>query len=172
MKTADMVWLGRRLADTGLLEMRAHAPEVPTAEFIVMRELLDRPPSTITALASRTGYAQSRVSTAVSGLVNRGWAQTRSDPADGRRTLVFVPGHIRKNAREFQTSTETETLDQLLAGRSPARRKAIIGALEELLDAFREQAAEEQPGTGTITQPEPDTATRWPKAPTASASAN
>ncbi len=163
MKTADLIWLGQRLADAGRLEMRAHASEVPTAELIVMGDLLDNPPSTITALADRTGYAQSRVSTAVSGLVKRGWAETRSDPTDGRRTLVLVPDHIRQDAQEFQRNTETHTLDYLLAGRSPVRRQAIIAALEELLSVLREQPAEDNPTVpdgGPHTAREPTTVTR------------
>jgi MarR family 2-MHQ and catechol resistance regulon transcriptional repressor len=168
MKTADLVWLGQRLADMGRLEMRASAPGVPTAEYIVMRELLGGPPSTITTLASRTGYAQSRVSTAVAGLVSRGWAQTRSDPADGRRTVVSVPDDIRRDAREFQARSEARALDLVLARRPPTQRKAIIAALEDLLEALWEQAAEEQSWTPAVTRGEPDTATSWPEAPAAS----
>jgi MarR family 2-MHQ and catechol resistance regulon transcriptional repressor len=133
-------------------EIRAHAAEVPTAELILMGDLLDNPPSTITSLADRTGYAQSRVSTAISSLVKRGWAQTRSDPADGRRTLVFVPDDIRRDAHEFRANSEAHTFDHLLAGRSPARRRAVIAALEELLEGLREQATEERPGTSETLQ--------------------
>ena len=147
MKLTDLIWLGQRLAEAGRTEMRAHAAGVPTAELLIMGDLLDNPPSTITALAERTGYAQSRVSTAVASMVERGWAQTRSDPNDGRRTLVFVPDRVRREAQEFRSDTENRTLDRLLAGRSPARRKAIIAALEELLELLREQETEEPPGT-------------------------
>src|ERR1700727_2863644 len=84
MKLIDLIWLGHRLVDTGRLETQARARGIPTAEFIVMRSLLEDSPTTITALANRTGYAQRRTSTAVSDLVKRGWAYTGSDPADGR----------------------------------------------------------------------------------------
>jgi MarR family 2-MHQ and catechol resistance regulon transcriptional repressor len=143
VKLVDLVWLGHRLVDTGRLETQARARGVPTAEFIVMRSLLVDSPTTITALANRTGYAQSRASTAVSDLVKRGWAYTGSDPADGRRTLVSVPDHIRQEVDEIQTGTDTHTLERLLSGRSPERQQEIISALEELLDVFREQVAEE-----------------------------
>jgi len=158
MKTADLIWLGQRLAEAGRSEMRAHAADVPTAELLIMGDLLDNPPSTITALAERTGYAQSRVSTAVASMVKRGWAQTRSDPTDGRRTLVFVPDRVRRDAQEFRSNTENQTLDHLLDGRSPTRRKAIIAALEELLDVLREQASEEPPGSNAIRHRAPDPA--------------
>lgn len=147
MKVGDLIWLGQRLADAGRSEVRAHAPEIPTAELIVMGDLLNNSPSTITSLAERTGYAQSRVSTAVLGMVERGWAQTGSDPADGRRTLVFVPDDVRSRAQEFQSLSEARTLDLLLAGLPPSRRQTIIRGLEELLDVLRQQAHEGHPGT-------------------------
>ena len=145
MKTADLIWLGQRLAEAGRAEMRANAAGVPAAELIVMRHLMENPPSTITALAGRTGYAQSRVSTAVSALVSRGWAETRADPADGRRTLVSVPGEIRQSAQRYE-NTETSALAQLLAEIPPARRQAITGALEDLLEVLRGQPDGEPPG--------------------------
>jgi MarR family 2-MHQ and catechol resistance regulon transcriptional repressor len=104
---------------------------------------MESSPNTITALANRTGYAQGRVSTAVVSLVNRGWVQTGSDPGDGRRTLVSVRNHIRRAAHDIQTSSDAHTLEHMLAGRPPERRRAIISALEELLDVLREQAADE-----------------------------
>jgi MarR family transcriptional regulator, 2-MHQ and catechol-resistance regulon repressor len=149
VKIGDLIWLGQRLADAGRTEISAHAPDVPTAELILMGDLLNHPPSTITALAERTGYAQSRVSTAVAGVVERGWAQTRSDPADGRRTLVFVPERVRREAQEFQGNSEARTLDRLLAGLPASRRKTIIHALDELLEVLRHQAEEDRPGTSS-----------------------
>jgi MarR family 2-MHQ and catechol resistance regulon transcriptional repressor len=148
VKVGDLVWLGQRLADAGRSEIRAYAPDIPAAELIVMGDLLSNPPSTITSLAERTGYAQSRVSTAVSGIVKRGWAQTRTDAADRRRTLVFIPDDVRRDAERFQSLSQARALDLLLAGLPPDRRQAIIEDLEELLDVLRRQAGQDHPGTG------------------------
>lgn len=139
VKIADLIWLGQRLVDTGQQEMRVHQPGVPTAEYVVMRHLVEGPPSTITSLVDRTGYAQSSVSTAVANLVERGWAETTSDPTDGRRTLVFAPDRIRQGA-ETALSAEAEAFDRLLAGLTPARRKVVAGALDDLLVLLRAQA--------------------------------
>jgi MarR family 2-MHQ and catechol resistance regulon transcriptional repressor len=139
MKTVDLIWLGQRLSEAGRDELRALAPDVPTAELMLMRDLLENPPSTITALAERTGYAQSRVSTAVSSLVARGWAQTGSDAADGRRTLVSIPDDLRRRAEEFRSNADSHTLDGLLAELPAIRRKAIVSALEELVGVLRRQ---------------------------------
>jgi len=112
----DLVWLGQRLAEAGQADIRELAPGVPTAELIVMYDLLDHGPSTITDLAERTGYVQSRVSSAVVGLCERNWAQTRSDPSDGRRTIVYVPQEAQRQARQVQARNATgEVLHPLLA---------------------------------------------------------
>jgi len=138
MRTVDLIWLGERLADIGRLEMRAQQPGVPAIEFVLMRHLVDGAPSTITSLANRTGYAQSRVSTAVASLVERGWAQTESDPSDGRRTLVSAPDHIRRAASDG-LQAENGALNRLLDHHPAARRQVIHKALDELLDILREE---------------------------------
>ncbi len=134
----DLIWLGQRLADAGRADIRDRAPGVPTAELIVMHDLLDNGPSTITALSGRTGYAQSRVSTSVFGLRHRGWVKTRSDPADGRRTIAYVSDEVLERARQIkERRAEDEVLGPLLAGVPKGRRETIITALQELHDALR-----------------------------------
>lgn len=134
----DLIWLGQRLVEAGQADIRELAPGVPTAELIVMYDLLDHGPSTITELADRTGYAQSRVSTAVVGLCERNWAQTRSDPADGRRTVVDVPDEVQRQARKVQArNANDEVLQPLLAELPARRREAIIRALTDLHDVLR-----------------------------------
>ena len=56
---------------------------------------------------------------------------------------MSVPDRIRQEVDEIQTGTDTQPLERLLSGRSPQRQQEIISALQELLDVFREQAAEE-----------------------------
>lgn len=138
MNVRDLIWLGQRLAEVGQADIRELAPGVPTAELIVMYDLLDHGPSTITELAQRTGYAQSRVSSAVVGLCERDWAQTRSDPADGRRTIVQVPDEVQRPARQVQARNANEEVLQPLLAELPARRReAIIHALTDLHDLLR-----------------------------------
>jgi MarR family transcriptional regulator, 2-MHQ and catechol-resistance regulon repressor len=134
----DVIWLGQRLVEAGQADIRQLAPGVPTAQLIVMYDLLDHGPSTITELAERTGYAQSRVSSAVVGLCERHWAQTRSDPEDGRRTIVHVPDDVQREARQTQARNATdEILQPLLADLPAPRRDEIIRALTDLHDHLR-----------------------------------
>ena len=134
----DLIWLGQRLAEAGRADIRQLAPGVPTAELIVMYDLLDHGPSTITELAARTGYVQSRVSSAVAGLCQRHWTETRSDPVDGRRTIVHVPDDVQRQARQVQArNANEEVLGPLLAELPSRRREAIIRALTDLHDLLR-----------------------------------
>jgi MarR family transcriptional regulator, 2-MHQ and catechol-resistance regulon repressor len=129
----DLTWVGQRLADAGRADIRDRAPGLPTAELIVMYDLLDHGPSTITELTERTGYAQSHVSTSVAGLRGRGWAGIRPDPTDRRRTLVYIPTEVQRQAREVQArSAKAEILEPLLAGLPKRRREAIVRALDDL----------------------------------------
>lgn len=136
----ELIWLGQRLAEAGRADIRELAPEVPTAELIVMYDLLDHGPSTITELADRTGYVQSRVSSAVAGLCERNWTKTRSDPADGRRTIVYVPEDVQRQARQVQARNANDEILKPLLDEIPARRReAIIRALTDLHDLLRDR---------------------------------
>jgi len=150
MNVRDLIWLGQRLAEVGQADVRGLAPGVPTAELIVMYDLLDHGPSTITELAERTGYAQSRVSSAVAGLCERSWARTGADPTDGRRTIVHVPTEVQHRARQVQArNAREEVLQPLLAELPPRRREAIISALTDLHDLLRTHANDASPARGS-----------------------
>ncbi len=70
-----------------------------------MRSSLNHPPSTITALAERTGYVQSRVSTAVAGMV----ARVGQDAVRPRRwppDAGVGPDDVRSEAQEFKAAAK------------------------------------------------------------------
>jgi MarR family transcriptional regulator, 2-MHQ and catechol-resistance regulon repressor len=138
VKVTELIWLGQQLSRVGRTEAVRNAPGVAIAELIVMGDLIDNTPSSITEIAERTGYAQSRVSTAVAQIVERGWAETRSDPEDGRRTVVVVPDEMRAASRAYQQTSQPRPFEEILANVDPSRRPAIMEALQELHDALRQ----------------------------------
>jgi len=140
VKVVDLIWLGQQIAEMGRRQMQASAPDVPRAELVVMGDLIDHAPSTITAIAQRSGYVQSRVSAAVASLAERGWVRTEADPSDGRRTVVVVPGEILAGARAAQEGIEARLADALLEGVPSDRQPAVMEALGDLLVAMRAQA--------------------------------
>jgi DNA-binding MarR family transcriptional regulator len=137
VRVVELIWLGQQLTEIGRSQLQANAPGVPRHELVVMADLIENAPSTITDIAQRTGYVQSRVSAAVASLAARGWVQTGADPADGRRTVVIVPEQIRTQAREFQAGIERRLADALLDGVPSDRQPELMVALEELLAALR-----------------------------------
>lgn len=70
----------------------------------------------------------------------------RSDPADGRRSIVEVPEEVRRQARRVQArNANGEVLQPLLAELAARRREAIIRALTDLHDLLRHDADHASP---------------------------
>src|SRR5580704_10609162 len=87
MRLGELYRLGRRLQDLADRAMGGgRSFDFSVSEVIVISDLLDHADSTIGDLSSRTGFAQSRVSTVVAALRDRGWIETAVDEADRRCT--------------------------------------------------------------------------------------
>jgi DNA-binding MarR family transcriptional regulator len=148
VRRVDLLYLGQRIAELARSEITADARGVPTAELVVIWDLLDNGPSGISDIARRTGYVQSRVSTAVAGLIERKWVETRSDPSDGRRVIAFVPDGVAAEARVLE-SRQHEILQPILLPLPHERGKEILAALDDLVLLFRQRSGEtERPGSG------------------------
>jgi MarR family 2-MHQ and catechol resistance regulon transcriptional repressor len=143
VKLVELIWLGQQITAVGRQQLQANAPGIPLAELVVMADLIDHAPSTITAIAQRTGYAQSRVSAAVASMADRAWVQTQADPSDGRRTVVVIPEQTLAEAKAYQKAAESRLTSALLDGVPHDRQPLLMQALEELLAAFRKRT--EQP---------------------------
>src|ERR1700749_3376551 len=64
VRVVELIWLGQQLTEIGRSQLQANAPGVPRHELVVMADLIENAPSTITDIAQRPGYVQSRVSAA------------------------------------------------------------------------------------------------------------
>jgi DNA-binding MarR family transcriptional regulator len=112
-------------------------------EIAVVDDLLDHPDSAVCEITARTGFAQSYVSVTVARLRDKGWVETAVDPADRRRTLVWLPHLFVRAIRE----REARPLDRALTQALPdldARARAEVMAL---LDALAQQLLPGRPGT-------------------------
>ncbi|MEA2615409.1 MAG: MarR family transcriptional regulator, and catechol-resistance regulon repressor [Chloroflexota bacterium] len=140
MRLGELYRLGRRLQDLADRAMGGgRSFDFSVSEVIVVSDLLDHADSTIGDLSSRTGFAQSRVSTVVAALRDRGWIETAVDEADRRCTRVTLPEDVRRRATEARTKSATPVLAAALAGLSRERRDEVIAALEELHRALQGQ---------------------------------
>jgi DNA-binding MarR family transcriptional regulator len=139
VKLVEMIWLGEQIAKTGRQQLQDYVPGIPIAELVVMADLVDHAPSTITDITQRTGYAQSRVSAAVASMVEREWVWTEADPADGRRTVVVISEQARTDAKALQKEAEDRLMAALLDGTAPEQQTELAKALEELLIILRKR---------------------------------
>jgi MarR family 2-MHQ and catechol resistance regulon transcriptional repressor len=140
MRLDELYQLGRRLQEHAQGAMsRDSAPGVSPAEVVVIRDLLSRSPSTISEIASRTGFAHSRVSTAVASLRDRGWVVTSVDETDRRRTIASVTERVRQGAAATKARRAQPVLSALLRDVPAERRAELIAALDEVHRALNER---------------------------------
>jgi MarR family 2-MHQ and catechol resistance regulon transcriptional repressor len=132
MDMSDLYQLGRRLTDIANQGMGAPELDISPSEFMVLRDLVMNGRSSISDTVARTGLAQSRVSTSVKTLAERGWVVARSDPNDGRRTLAEVTPLVTAEAVRRRARDATDALDLLLADCPVKERAALVDALSKL----------------------------------------
>ena len=86
----------------------------------------------ISQIASRTGFAHSRVSTAVASLRDRGWVVTSLDESDRRRTIAAVTERVQRGVAQRRARRAESILSELLRDLPAGRRAELIDAIEEL----------------------------------------
>jgi DNA-binding MarR family transcriptional regulator len=105
------------------------------ASRAVLGHLAHTGPLTIGEAALHLDRAQSVVSEIVDGLARRGLLMRDSDPADRRRTLVWLtPAGIEALRRDAEVLSE-DALTAALARMAPDDRAALLTATAALLDA-------------------------------------
>jgi MarR family 2-MHQ and catechol resistance regulon transcriptional repressor len=134
MEMTDLYQLGRRLAEIALADMGADELGLAPGEFLVLQDLFLNGRSAIGDIAKRTGLAQSRVSTGVRAFIDRGWAATTADPADGRKTLVELTDEVRRKGQARRAGRADHSLATALAaaGADTAEAAELSASLERL----------------------------------------
>ena len=120
----------------------ANEGERPVAASVVaiVEDVTDHPQSPITAIAQRTGLAQSLVSRTVDRLQAVGVLTVEHDPADGRRSLVSVDRRTRH--LDFAARAERPIADAIrqVSGASGEQQRQIEAALEVLADMLLDRS--------------------------------
>ena len=131
MNALDLILLGRRLTKIGEQAMRgSEGGGVPTGVGVIVRDVFAHPGCSIGEITTRSGLPQSYVSQSVARLCSRGLFTTKTDPADGRRTLVCVSAHHAGGVALKGSVSVDEALATAL-GETNARAAAVaIEALE------------------------------------------
>ena len=133
MNVGKLYRLGRRL--TEISHKAASEPgdqeELPLGEMVVLEDVLAHPDSSVSEITERVGFAQSYISATVARFKASGALETRSDPADGRRTLVRVNERLldrvfsERGARAVDGAVAEALVD-------PQAVERTLGMLEEL----------------------------------------
>jgi DNA-binding MarR family transcriptional regulator len=128
----DLYILGRALTDVAFRATGAAEQGLSASEFAVLQDVFDHEPTPISAITSRTGVAQSRVSTAVQHLAHRGYVMTRSEPSDRRKTIVEVTEMVRTEGARVRQLDISQALAPVFDGCDAAEREWVMSALERL----------------------------------------
>lgn len=137
MNTRELLLLGRKLVDIAMSELRDRTdPHLSSGEIAVIADVLQHPSSAISEITARTGFAQSRVSTAVARLRGLGALETVPDPTDRRRTLVRPPAQLRAVIAERVQRSVDDALRRLLQDRPAERVAELLDDLDDLFQAL------------------------------------
>jgi len=117
--------------------------ELPNASRAVLLHLAQSGPLTVTEAARHLDRAQSVVSEIVGHLERKGLLEREADPADRRRTLVWLTpagfAELERDARVLSADLLRQAADRLDA----RTRAALLAGLAALLDAERAAHAEQ-----------------------------
>ncbi len=125
--------------------------QLPNASFAVLEHLALAGPLTIGEAAAHLRRAQSVVSEIVSHLERQGLLERESDPADRRRTLIWLTP-AGQAARDRQREVlSMELLAGALERMPPEHVQALLGAFRALLQSATVQSATPSPaGAGHV----------------------
>ncbi|GAC1343584.1 MAG: hypothetical protein NVSMB29_16430 [Candidatus Dormibacteria bacterium] len=136
MNLSELHGVGRRIVEAS---RRAMAPEgvditLSAAESAVMARLAEsRRGASIKELTALSGFVQSRISSAVQQLQERGWVGTEPHPDDRRCTIVQLNPKVRRGIARVVNRPPDAALAELLAGLSTRERAQVTTALEILV---------------------------------------
>ncbi|MGB3329534.1 MAG: MarR family winged helix-turn-helix transcriptional regulator [Thermomicrobiales bacterium] len=134
MNLAELYYVGKVLQECATVGMRSVGEsQLSTTEMMVAETLFAVGPCTIGAIAHRTGYAQSRVSTVVSALHARGLLMVQTDPRDRRRTIVALSDSALGEARRVSAQSARAVLEASFPHASREQLDGLVGAAESLL---------------------------------------
>jgi DNA-binding MarR family transcriptional regulator len=132
LELSDLYQLGRRLTELAYQAMGGAGLDLTPSEFLVLRDLFMNGQSSITDTVNRTGLAQSKVSTSVAKLRDRGWVITSPDPTDRRKTLAAVTEQVKLEGDARRAGNATDALDVVLADADPIERAQLAKCLARL----------------------------------------
>ena len=113
--------------------------------LIVASEIREHPGISVGELATRTGFAQSKVSACVARLREAGSIVTKADPADRRRLLIWPATEVSERVAEIRSASVDATIAAALGTDDPRRIAEVVAALELLAGRLSPEALTRPP---------------------------
>lgn len=133
LEAGELLHLARRLMEIARDTLvDAGDPTLSPGELAVVTDVLYHPGSTVSAITGRTGFAQSRVSTALVSLRALGAIVTVRDEHDRRRTVVHPGPALRAALAERVRRPVDAALRRRLGGMPGERMDEVLAAMAEL----------------------------------------
>jgi DNA-binding MarR family transcriptional regulator len=132
-------WVERHILD-GVSEAN-----LPFYHYVVLREIVESPNTTVQEISRRLSMAQSMVSKAVSELHKQGLVKSSPDSKDSRRRLLSPAEKVNEFVISRLSKPVEWDLYGLLKGLTPHEQRQVLHALEILHAIFkaREDASHE-----------------------------
>jgi DNA-binding MarR family transcriptional regulator len=99
VNAVEVYLLGRKMMKVAERAMPSGDGALSSSVRSVLVDIAENPDSSISDITARTSFPQSHVSAAVAQLRESGTVETRTDPADARRTLASVTELARDSSR-------------------------------------------------------------------------
>ena len=109
--------------------------DLTLAQSIALQHVASAGPLTVAALQACLARAQASTSQLVSQLERRGLVERRSDPADGRRTLVTLSRRGRRQMDRLD-AVRRQGFEDVVAALPPKVRRQLVDALQATVTAL------------------------------------
>jgi DNA-binding MarR family transcriptional regulator len=139
MRVAEAYYVARRLR-SWLEDAITHDLDhrTPLYLWIVVRDVVESPGTSIRDISRRLGMVQSMVSKAVATAEDRGWIERHPDRTDARLVRVFPSAALSGRLEAVLTRTVDEVIAELLPPPATAAERAlVVHALTMLYGRFK-----------------------------------
>ncbi|HEU0165603.1 MAG TPA: MarR family transcriptional regulator [Thermomicrobiales bacterium] len=137
MNLAELHYVGKMLMECATNGMQALGKESLTAtELVVAETLYVLGPVSIGDIARRTGFVQSRISTVVADLHERGIVRVYTDGRDRRRTIVEISEASLAEVARVSAGDAFPALTTWFPNATSSQVDALVDALSGAIASF------------------------------------
>lgn len=137
MNLAELHYVGKMLMECAANGMQALGKDSLSAtELVVAETLLVLGPVSIGDIARRTGFVQSRISTVVADLHERGIVRVYTDGRDRRRTIVEITEASLAEVARIGAGDALPALSAWFPHATSGQMDELIDALSRVVAAF------------------------------------